>query len=297
MRPMHVSPTEGLARPGEPADPAAVTAWLRGVLRGDEWIPPRLSQVALDVYAMVEDPAATTEGLARAIATDATLADQLLRAANSPAFRRGAPARSVDVAVTRLGMRCARNLVIQRALSESVFRSPVYQHELTAVFQHSVATAHVARLLASRAGVDGSEAFLGGLLHDVGLAGALHALVLHDGSPRLRAGEVWSSIVECEREAGERTARSWGLPGVLVRCVTCHHDPGPDVEPLVLVVSLADHFASLMGRIIQVPGVRASQVDRTEARVVVAVAERLGVPRDELRRIYAEAGRLPALAR
>lgn len=271
-------------------DPDVLTDRLRATLQGDGWQPPLLPDVAVEVNQLASDPSVTAEVIAATVARDPVLSAQVVRLANSPVFRCGPAVQSLQAAVVQLGARGLRNIVLQVSLNMRVFRSRSFQPVMASVRSHSVAAAHIAHHLARHGDVDPDDAFLAGLLHDIGMAAAL--LVLGQVAKRgeFDVARVWNSVVACHEEAGAVVARRWGLSGAVLASIEGHHGPSAGAHPMASVTTLAEHFASLLGRDVRVPGIRRGRSDPTPASVVVDCARRLGIEKTEIRRAYAEAG-------
>lgn len=192
---------------------------------------------------------------ARAIELDLALAARVLRLANSPFY--GVPGRigSVSDAVRLLGLRTVAGVVAAvslRGLMQGL-RCPGFHFE--AHWRHVLATAIAARELALCCGHDADEAFLAGLLHDVGqlvLARfhpqrAARALALaRDDDVELLAAER-QEFGRGHDAIGAEVARHWGLPGRLWQAIETHHAPEAVVAgesaPLGALVHVADAIA------------------------------------------------------
>jgi len=193
---------------------------------------------------------------ARACGADAALAARVIRLAGG-AHRRAAP--SVPAAVRLLGIDALRAAV----LSNKVFvrngtepaGGPLDRREL---WLHNLTVALASRLLAERLASpgEGDEAYLAGLMHDVGI------LLLSESLPKSYARAAGGlstgmSLAECEKRsigvdhlaAGRRLAQHWGLGPAAQSAAWLHHMPGgaiPDSAPkaqLARVVALANVLA------------------------------------------------------
>jgi putative nucleotidyltransferase with HDIG domain len=195
---------------------------------------PPMPVVATRLFEMAGNPETDATDMARVLSVDAALTAKVLRTANSSYYATTTPITNVLQAVTRMGFRALRNLVLVESLP---FRSrgaqgpdPVAQ----GLWEHSVATALGARLLARhRGGCHPDDAFVHGLLHDIGKGGMArhrpddYATVLED------VGDG-SSFAEAERdafgfdhaEAGAAILSYWKLPGSVVEGVRLHHRTG-----------------------------------------------------------------------
>lgn len=211
-------------------DPVIVEA-----VGGVDAIPrPPLSVLALE--KVLADPTADVMSVAAVISRDAALTARLLRVANSAVFGLTRPVSRVDAAVNFLGLTLVRAITV----ADGVLRSFKVTPDVLDLDQwntHAVRVAAAARDIMrdvrphDRAMID--EAFLAGLLHDVG------QVVLAGVAPsewrwiEIRARELGAPICTVEADL-ERTPHAavgaflltlWGLPTSVVEAVAFHHAP------------------------------------------------------------------------
>ena len=117
---------------------------------------------------------------------------------------------------------------------------------------HSIATAHVMRLVCQGVPQLLGYEFLSGLLHDVGAAAGI--LVLAGPAtrkmPSLQEVEtVKAAVLEVHESCGEMLARAWHLPPQLWPALTLHHSLLQDGEVNVLAaaVCVAEALATELG--------------------------------------------------
>ena len=150
---------------------------------------PVLPEAVIEVRKIVADESKGAADIAKVIASDSTLSTTVLRIANSARFKSGSTEiRNLSMAIQRLGGR--KTLQLLTAISTQLHLS-VKNKELQLLLReaskHSllvaVAAQHLARLVGS---VDPEEAFLAGLLFDVGVPAIICA--------------VPDEIVKCDEE-------------------------------------------------------------------------------------------------
>jgi HD-like signal output (HDOD) protein len=236
---------------GRPTADGSFGTWLRRTFGAPSYTPPVLPAVALEVHDLVRRPNVRLDELVDVLERDPMLAGGVLRQSRSAAYASRVPPASLDQAVMRLGFRRVRDIVWQVIFRGRVFRSSLYQGPMDSLRRHSIATAHAARLLASRTGVSADNAFLGGLMHDVGLAAAILALAGHASRRRrpVDIATIQGDLRDFHEEAGAIVARLWNFPLELRFVIGHHHDP--DVEgyddPLAAVVCLGQQIAMELG--------------------------------------------------
>jgi putative nucleotidyltransferase with HDIG domain len=186
----------------------------------DKLVLPAMPSAARECLSLLDSPVNSLDKVSKVIARDPIIAPQVMRRARSALLgARGNPVKTIDQAVSRLGARELRGLVLDlsaRQLFES--KNPAIRKLTKNLWQHSVATGVLARALAKRRkDLDPEVAYLAGLLHDVGKP--IAAALLLDAERSLDApqeawmgSEAWMSVInECQREVGVALARSWEM--------------------------------------------------------------------------------------
>lgn len=183
-----------------------------------------------------------------AIERDPALAAAVLRQANSAFFRLLRPVHSVRDAVTVLGLRRVRSLVLAAAV-QSRFPAPP-GIALERFWTFSFVAASVARRVCAPRQLDEDVAFTAALLHAVG------ELVMHQAMPEVmrdighehpwhdleRAGAEYQALGYSYAEVGAALCHHWRLPRALVQAIEQHVDPlhRAVADPLAAVVHVAD---------------------------------------------------------
>jgi len=246
--PLSTSHRDGRAAP---AADGSFGTWLRRTFGAPSYAPPVLPAVALEVHDLVRRPNVRLDELVDVLERDPMLAGGVLRQARSAAYASRLPPTSLEAAVMRLGFRRVRDIVWQVIFRGRVFRAPLYQAAMDSLRRHSIATAHATRLVAQRTGVPADNAFLAGLMHDVGLAAAILALSGHASRRRrpIDIAAIQGDLRDFHEEAGAIVARLWNFPLELRFVIGHHHDP--DVEgyddPLAAAVCLGQQIAQDLG--------------------------------------------------
>ncbi len=215
-----------------------------------------LPQTMAEVLRIVQDEKSSARDLANVLMKDPALAAKMLRLANSPYFGAGRQITSITQAVMILGLRATTAL----ALSASIYDlTGKWQSSIERVrfWRHSLSVAITAREIATLCRYEcAEEAFVCGLLHDIGL------LVLEKSFPD-RFARIWQQaqsgeniIVVEEHHWGTNHARigqflleQWQLPTSFCEAVGHHHrnfaadDNGHD-NTLSSIVALANLVTS-----------------------------------------------------
>lgn len=195
-------------------------------------VPP-LPQILLRLLQAVEDESVTIGELAGIVDKDPALAARVLMAANSAAFRRAKPVLSIEACLQTLGLRVVKSiatcLAVKRLFDE---QSRNWQVDLSGFWRHSLLTADIARSLAVRCGYQRpDEAYLAGLLHDVGelvLFSALRdrygQLVAVSDSEDALVGLELEQLGTGHHDVGAWLVDQWQLDAGLSDSVLFHHE-------------------------------------------------------------------------
>lgn len=222
---------------------------------------PSLPQPTLRALQLIDDPKYSAVGLARIIGVDQSLAGRLLQWANSPYYGLRYKVSTLERAIMVLGTRQIRELLMAVSVNEMLSRKmPGYGLERGELWRHSVAVASGSRWLATEHRyAQPEQAFIGGLLHDIGKL-IMDELLCYDKSwqqewQQLRA--EGAAFVDLERwltgfdhaQLGGRVAEKWNLPLALVEAIAYHHQPAKaTIEPEITHwVHLADAAALMLG--------------------------------------------------
>lgn len=194
---------------------------------------PPLPQVAAQVLRISADPDATAEDLRKVISTDQALTSQILKISNSAMFGMMREVKTLSQAIMTLGFSTIKSVVIASSAKNLYHRGAVGLQERL-IWEHALVTALSSRTLARALKFPRvEEAFIGGLLHDIGKS------VLGIKFPE-RYGAILRSVyngqgdtVEMELETfgfdhamvGEALLHSWNLAESLQTAVRWHHHP------------------------------------------------------------------------
>jgi len=189
------------------------------------------------------------------IEQDAVLASNLLRCANSPFYGGLEKIVTVREAIVRLGANQVGKLVVlinQKGSFQA--QSPLLQSFMPVLWRHSVAAAFGCQWLAARCKLDqiGHEAFLVGLLHDVGKLFLLRVIdeVKTERGDAFHLAEplVLELLKSMHAEQGHQLLARWDIPELLTEAVRRHHDEDLVAgDPLLALLRLVDAACSKLG--------------------------------------------------
>jgi diguanylate cyclase (GGDEF)-like protein len=208
---------------------------------------PSLPGVALELLTECRRPDVDLDRIADLLARDPALSAKVVGVANSSAFRRGAPVTTVRRAALALGTSSVTALGLSFSLvSQRAARGPF---DFSQYWRRGLLNAVTARSLAQQMRIDAEEAFLAGLLQDIGVLALNAAAPGYDEIIR-EAKQDHLRLERLEREqfgaghpeVGAWLAQGWGLPASLVDAVLGSHVP------------LQGERSSMLGRCIAVSG-------------------------------------------
>ena len=218
---------------------------------------PSLPTTVTQITELLNDPLSSLSDVADVIQTDPALALKTLHLVNSAYYGLGQRVDTVDHAVIMLGSKIIRNLVYTAA----VFKT--FERGSSELLYHSVTTGIAMRSLIDHSAchgmIDPDEAFVFGLLHDVG------KILIHEFLPKEAENAALMShaskipIYEAERtvigvdhaQLGGRLIEKWGLSPQLGAAIAGHHDlhacEDPDNRKLAGALGVADYLCGVEG--------------------------------------------------
>jgi putative nucleotidyltransferase with HDIG domain len=209
------------------------------------------STVAAEVLPLAIDPDVSVLKLTKIIAKDQVLATQVLRLANSASRAPLHEVTTINDAIVRMGTSVARNVMFAVWFASRMHPVDVYGMRGRTLADHAIGTAYLARMVAEQADVDEDEAFMHGLLHDIG-----KLLLLQLANEFSRLGHRLPPLAEMDNimqtrhaHLGAELMSQWGLPVGLCEPVRHHHDPAATVEyrDEAAVIYLADRLSYRYG--------------------------------------------------
>jgi putative nucleotidyltransferase with HDIG domain len=217
---------------------------------------PSLPTVVTRVTTLLDDPNASLADVGRAVGTDPSLALKTLRLVNSAFYGVREKVTSVEQAVPLLGAKVIQNLVLTATVFDSLASGA------DRLMHHSISVGVMMRVLAQEeyaGGLTAEEAFVYGLLHDVGKIileeylpedyAQVRQLCIDQSLPS-HAGE--RAIIGVDHaEIGARLAERWKLSDELVDAIAGHHElprcQNPDHRSLAGALSAADYICTAAG--------------------------------------------------
>lgn len=193
-----------------------------------------LPEVCIRVNEMLDEPTVTAADLGQIISQDTSLTARLLKIVNSSYYGFQSKIETVSRAVTVVGLRELRGLVIAASAVETFSNVPDEILNKVRFWRHSLYCGVIARLLAEQCHVLHSERlFVAGLLHDIGKLIIAQRMPTETRMIALEADSGTRSEFEVEQdflgfnhaEVGGELMREWNMPETLFEAVAYHHAP------------------------------------------------------------------------
>jgi putative nucleotidyltransferase with HDIG domain len=233
-----------------------------------------LPQVISEVIKISRNPESSAKDISAIIMKDPNLTARLLRVVNSSYYSPVQPITTIDKAVMAMGTRAVTALALAASIYNMVGKVDLAINRKK-FWRHSLETAMAAQAIANAVKYEApEEAFVCGLLHDIGL------LILEASFPD-EAKKIWvlaetgESIVDLEQQkwgtdharVGQFLLRQWGLPEVLSEAVGGHHmnfgkeDKHP-YQRIILIVNLANRISRFKIGNVPPPEAKALEMKR-----------------------------------
>jgi len=217
-----------------------------------------LPEVTMRIIHLVEDPDSTAQDLNKVITNDPALGARILKVVNSAFYGLPGQIGSINRAIVLLGLNAVKNIAIAASLAKLFRGGKICNHfDARDLWTHSVATATGTRLLAEKVGLGlPDEAFLAGLIHDIGIMVEIQAkraqfaevVDLAHNDPSLKFREVEMLKIGATHEHfGAGLCKLWKFPTSFAFVTGFHHHPWDlpsNSRALTSLVHVADILAS-----------------------------------------------------
>ena len=205
---------------------------------------PVFDDIALRIMKMARHEDFDIREMSRMIYQDQVLVAEVLKAANSPFFGGLSAITTIKDAIVRLGARQVADLVLMASeRTKYTAKDPRFKKMLNSLWKHAVACAMGSQWLARKLNYHekDNEAFIGGLLHDIGklfLLRVLDAMQEAGNTPFTISFDLSSELINSfHSEQGFELLKKWNLPPIYCEIARDHHKEEFDQFniPLVLI--------------------------------------------------------------
>jgi putative nucleotidyltransferase with HDIG domain len=208
---------------------------------------------------LIEKETVNADEIAKVVATDPAVAARVLKIANSAFYGCQRQIQTISGAIVVLGFNTLRSMVVAASVKDVYGAYGLTEKML---WEHSVAAGIAARMIAQDTRkANAEEAFLAGLLHDIGKIimnsfdrDKSREVVQRCYNENLFFQDVERSVFPFSHaEVGALVVKKWNFPEGLTHAILHHHDLASDsdddqyLKQLTAVVSLADLFCHKLG--------------------------------------------------
>jgi HD-like signal output (HDOD) protein len=212
-----------------------------------------LPEITAKIIATVEDPKSTPAHLHKIVAHDPALVTRILKVVNSAFYGLPGQIASIERAIVLLGLNAIKNIAVAASLGQ-LFRGVKLCEGFTAkdLWTHCIAVGITARYIAKQMKVPlADEAFLAGMIHDVGLLVSLQVMPEKLRKVCEAAKAPNANFCELERnemgmdhqQLGAALCEQWKFPRSCQRVAGYHHrntQLSDNNRHLVTIVHVAD---------------------------------------------------------
>ena len=233
----------------------SIVDYIREKLANDSLEVTAFHAVAFKLQQVLAAPDFNIEAVIQLIMTDSKLTSQVLRISNS-AFYSGLPkVASIREATIRIGASEMANIAMT-ASQQELYRSADSRINRTmkTLWEHALCTAIGSRWLAGKTNFASiaQEAFLAGLLHDIGKLYILKILEEMSRSSEFRNVLSLELMIETLNimhvAEGTLLMERWNLPEIYIDVVRDHHlDQWRTDNTLLAIVRLVNHTCNRLG--------------------------------------------------
>ncbi|MGA1861530.1 HDOD domain-containing protein [Deferribacter thermophilus] len=193
-------------------------------------IPP-LPQIAARVLSILKKENYTLSEIVYLVSKDLGLTTEILKMANSAIFSPKEEIKDLRHAIVILGEKNLKNLLIALSMKSYFYNDETKIELARGIWEHSLCVAILMRILGSYKNIDTGDAFLLGILHDIGKVIFLLTTPFYDEIVNItKKGGVNSIEIESNligfnhAEIGGYVLSKWGLPELFYEKVYYHHD-------------------------------------------------------------------------
>lgn len=188
---------------------------------------------------------------------DPALSSKILKTVNSSFYGQAYSISTISHALVVLGLNSVKTLALGFSLVNNLADQGGDGFDHMEFWKRSLFTATASKALAQKAGVvQQEEAFLGGLLQDLGMLTMNQTLGNEYNILIAKTGNAHSKLLQMEQdeldlthpEVGAKLAESWSLPTLLSNAIRFHHDPASssiDTRQVVQCVALGNLVADV----------------------------------------------------
>src|SRR3954468_1260336 len=223
------TPTATVSAPSK--DPQALIAQAINAISHIATLP----EITLKIIELVDNPRSTAQDLNKLISNDPALVSRILKVVNSAFYGLPGQIGSINRAIVLLGLNAVKNIVIAASLTK-LFRGGRVSPHFSAkdLWSHSIAVGVMSKMIVGRLhNALPDEAFLAGLIHDLGILVELQAfreplveIAERATKEEIKYVELENQILGIDHQAlGAALTLKWKFPRSFQYVTGHHHQP------------------------------------------------------------------------
>ena len=220
-------------------------------------------QFVMETMRKLNDPESNAADVAKSLSRDEGLVLRVLKLANSAAYGMTRNISNISEAIALLGYKSVSNIILAATVYSAMDKGlSGYALDRGELWRHSLMVAYTSRYLAKLTGKVGTEdAYVGGLLHDIGKVilndyvrfgyGIIVKMVEEKHIPFTEA--EWTVLGFDHAMIGEILVEKWAMPEAYRIAVAYHHKPNElpedkkEFQPLLDVVTVSNAICLMLG--------------------------------------------------
>lgn len=204
---------------------------------------------------LIGNDQSTAQDMATVIQHDPALTAQILKVVNSAYYNLPRKIDTVSRAIAVIGTNDLYNLATALSAAKVFSNIPCHMTTPDDFWKHAIATGVLAKKLAKRCNVLGTERlYVAGLLHDIGslVLYSQHAelanevLMIANGDEEVVHEAEMDMLGFSHAEVGSALMQHWHMPESLLNAIHFHHSPmlAPDINLDAAILYLANYLAN-----------------------------------------------------
>jgi len=220
---------------------------------------PSMPQVVMRFLEIMQDPNFEYRNLAKVLSADAGTVSEVLRLANSALFGVRNKVVSLQHALTMLGPKRVRSLLLGRYLVDSISGKHIDHLDMSYFWRRSLTSSVIASHFASAVlSKNRDEAFVAALLADIGIPilaeafAAKYLSTLSKFAPRgapITAQEEIEAVEVSHAQVSAMVLAHWRLPEEICNAVNLHQSDNPgegNIACMARLLNSSDRIAKLL---------------------------------------------------
>ena len=185
---------------------------------------PALPDMAVKILNLIDDPNVSTDQMIRVISGDPVISAQLMKIANSASYADKSQVTNLNGAVSRLGFRMLRNLVLNFSMAKSFHsKNPAINKQLQVSLARSREVSVISYVLAQQhKHLKPDQAMLAGLMHNIGVLPL--CMFIEQNYPEMAEETINNSIQKFHWQLGSRLLQAWNFPSEFIDMVKGHEN-------------------------------------------------------------------------